>query len=545
MLASLALLASVSWSLPLSLLLALAACTPPLRPAPSPPPPVDISPVAAADPGSRLPGDWRHGVFAEIYVRGYRDSDGDGIGDLRGLIERLDYLRELGVSGLWLMPVMRSQDRDHGYAVVDYRAIEPDYGTLADFDELLAQAHARGIGIVIDYVINHSAAENPLFLNARSAPANPHRDWYVWQPRAPRGWSIYGTTPWYDTGQGAYFAGFWDQMPDFDLRNPAVLRYHQDNLRFWLNRGVDGFRFDAVGNLVENGPDAWENQPENVAVMAAMRQVVGGYANRYMVCESPAAPRMYGGDDACGGSFAFDHRADLLGAADGAEASIRAAANYFVDAPPGMATILSNHDAFAGERPWDRFSGDLARYRLAAATLLLQPGTPFVYYGEEIGLAGGAGLRGDPRLRTPMSWTGDPKTGGFTTGRPFRLLSANVATHNVAAEAADAGSLLNFYRRLIALRTSRPSLRRGAYEAPAVDGRVMSFRRTLGGERTLVVFNYGRREARAEVAGLPAGAALAPLGDTRPAGLRADADGRAAWPIPPQSFAVFSVDAPP
>ncbi|CAG0966331.1 partial alpha-amylase, partial [Gammaproteobacteria bacterium] len=183
-------------------------------------PTVETSAVAMADPGSTLPADWAKGVFMEIYVRGYKDSDGDGIGDLKGLTQSLDYLKDLGVSGIWLMPVNTSQDHDHGYAVTDYRGIETQYGSLADFDELLAQAHARGIGVIIDYVMNHSAAQHPAFVNARAATDNPYRDWYVWQASRPSGWSIYGNDPWHPGGTGYYFAGFWDQMPDFNLLNP-------------------------------------------------------------------------------------------------------------------------------------------------------------------------------------------------------------------------------------------------------------------------------------------------------------------------------------
>jgi alpha-amylase len=508
-------------------------------------PTVDVSAVAAADPGTRLSADWKHGVFVEIFVRAYKDSDGDGIGDLRGLTSSLDYLKALGITGIWLMPVTQSQDHDHGYAVVDYRAIEKEYGTLADFDEFVAQAHARGIGVIIDYVMNHSAADNALFENASAAAGNPYRDWYVWQSSAPSGWSIYGSNPWHSLNNASYFAGFWDQMPDFNLRNPSVLAYHQSTLRFWLNRGVDGFRFDAVGNLIENGPSAWENQPENPVVMGQMHTVVSAYANRYMVCESPAAPQLYGPDSACGASFAFDHRADIVGAAQADEGSIADLAQYFVTAPKGMATLVSNHDAFAGDRLWEQVGGNVAEYRLAAATYLLEPGTPFIYYGEEIGMAGAANLAGDPKLRTPMSWSSNTADAGFTSGTPFRALSANVGANNVAAQVADPNSLLSFYKALIALRTSRPSLMRGDYLAPGVAGRVLSYRRTLGAETTLVVFNYDRTDLSAAVSGLPASATLRRLWPQGGADAIADALGAASIALPRQSFAVFAVQVAP
>ena len=370
-------------------LVGLAACggggSASLPPPPSNLPTPDVSSVAAADPGSTLADGWQQGAVMQIFVRSYRDSDGNGSGDLRGLASRLDYLQDLGVKGLWLMPVTKSQDRDHGYAVADYRDIETDYGSLADFDALLRQAHARGIGVMLDYVVNHSAATNPVFVNSRDSASNAYRDWYVWQPTVPSGWNVLGGNPWRGTANGAYYAPFWDQMPDWNLGNAAVANYHRSNLRFWLNRGVDGLRFDAVGLLFENGPTAWENQPQNYTLMADLRSVVEGYARRTMVCEAPADPRGFA--LACGSAFGFDLNASLIAAARGDTAATARVAGYFRSAPASMSTFLSNHDAFAGQRVWDQLGGNLAQMKLAAASYLLLPGRPFIYYGEEIGRA--------------------------------------------------------------------------------------------------------------------------------------------------------------
>jgi glycosidase len=501
-------------------------------------PAVDVSRVAAADPGSTLPAGWQQGAFMEIFVRSFKDSDGDGIGDLRGLISQLDYLRDLGITGLWLMPVTKSQDGDHGYAVADYRDIESDYGTLADLDELLRQAHARGIGVILDYVMNHSAAQHPLFANAASGADNAYRDWYVWQSPKPSGWNIYGNNPWYSRGGSNYFAAFWDQMPDFNLRNAAVAAWHQDNLRFWLNRGVDGFRFDAVGHLFENGANAWENQPENYTLLAGTRTMMNGYANRFLVCEGPSDPVGYTG--VCGSAFAFNNTGNIIAAAKGDLAAVRRAADFHKTAPAGISTMLSNHDSFAGQRAYDQFGGNLAQYKLAAATYLLQPGTPFIYYGEEIGMAGG-NLSGDPKLRTPMSWAGNTANAGFTTGAPYRSLSANVAGFNVAAQQADPDSLLAHYKQMLALRRANPSIARGSYDNVAVDGSVMSFERRLGSERTLVAINYGSSGATASLAGLPANATLASAHPAGAADAAADASGQASVPLAAQSVRVFSV----
>ncbi len=290
-------------------------------PPPAPGPAVDVSSVAAADPGSGLPAEWQRGTFMQIFVRSYADSDGDGIGDLRGLTGKLDYLKDLGVTGLWLMPITRSQDRDHGYAVSDYRNIEAQYGSLADLDELLNQAHARGIGVIMDYVINHSAFQNPLFANSRAGDSNPYRSWYLWRNPRPTGWNIYGNNPWYGNAAGYYFAAFWDQMPDWNLQNAAVLAYHRDNLRWWLNRGLDGFRFDAVGHLVENGPTQWNNQPQNYPIMRDVKALVDSYARRWMVCESPEDAA--GFTAACGSAFAFGHHANVVRAARGDGAAVQ------------------------------------------------------------------------------------------------------------------------------------------------------------------------------------------------------------------------------
>jgi alpha-amylase len=506
-----------------------------------PPPTPDVSAVMAADPGSALAPNWQHGAFMEIFVRSYRDSDGDGSGDLRGLIQELPYLQQLGVRGLWLMPVTASADHDHGYAVANYRDTEPSYGTLADLDSLLTQAHKAGIGVVLDYVMNHSASTNPVFENSAYATTNPYRDWYVWLSADPGGWSIFGADPWHTVSTGAYFGAFSPVMPDWNLANQAVVSYHQSNLRFWLNRGVDGFRFDAVGNLFENGPSLWSDQPQDYVLMMQIRALVNTYQQRYLVCEDPGNPQVAGGAGGCGSAFAFDLRPHLLGAASNQVADIQAVAAYFSTAPAGMAPMLANHDSFTGGRVWDQLGGDQKKYRLAAASYLLAPGTPFIYYGEEIGMAGAADLTGDAAARTPMSWTSSTANAGFTTSVPYRSLSANLATQNVAAEESDPNSLLNFYRAMLALRNGRVSLRDGAYAQPQVSGSMLSYQRRSPGETTLVLINYGTASASAALAGLGANATLAAKYPAGSPDASADAGGDATVAIGAQSLLVFDV----
>jgi glycosidase/predicted small secreted protein len=511
----------------------LAAC------ATGPGPGVDIGAVRQVPQAAPLPEGWEHGAFMEVFVRGYQDSNGDGIGDLRGLTQRLDYLQALGIRGLWLMPINASADHEHGYAVTDYRAIEPAYGTLADFDELVRQAHARGIGIVIDYVINHSSDKNPLFVQSASSPDNPWRQWYVWESKAPTGWSIFDHDPWTATPNGAYFHQFGADMPDFNLRNPAVVAYHLDSLRFWLNHGVDGFRIDAVGHLFENGPQGWSLQPENYTFMGRLRQAIDIDHPHVVVCESPPDGFGFAAPGACGSAFAFGHSDDLVKAARGDAKAIQSVADYFVAAPQGMATMVSNHDSFAGHRLWDAMRGDPARVRLAAAAYLLQPGTPYVYYGEELGMSAADTDSEDGKLRGPMSWT---PAGGFSTGTPWCASSTNRATHNAQAEQADPASMLAFYTAMLKLRNTLASIARGSYLAPRVDGMTMSFQRAWKAERTVVVLNYDAAPGTARIAGLPANARLQRLYPaTLAAPLVADAQGALAVPASALSEQVFLV----
>jgi glycosidase len=468
---------------------------------------------------------WHQGAFMEIFVRAYQDSDGDGIGDLRGLISRLDHLQQLGVRGIWLMPVTLSADRDHGYATTDFRRVEPQYGTLEDMRELLRQAHRRGIGVIMDYVINHASHEFPAFREAVANPRSPYRDWFMWSTDAPRGWDIWGKNPWYHAASkpwefkgewkdlpapppGAkdhYFGTFGAHMPDFNLRHEPALRYHFDSLRFWMNMGLDGVRLDAVPHMVENNAQDWNDQPESRALTKQLQDLVKSYPKRYTVCEATASPEVYGRADVCGAAFAFGLIPHIVAAPKGDEAAVRAMVDYWKTAPPGMATFLSNHDIFAGRRAWDQFGGDEARYKLAASTYLLMPGTPFIYYGEEVGQAGLPSLKGDLPIRGPMSWDTRPHA-GFTKGTPFRAAAPNAASHNVLAQSAGTRSILRHYRDMLALRNAHTSIARGSWEHAFADGLIMGFQRALGSERTLVLINYGPSGREVALPGLSASA---------------------------------------
>jgi glycosidase len=459
----------------------------------------DVGPVAAAPPASVLPVGWsRRGVFMEVLVRAYQDSDGDGIGDLAGLTSRLDYLQELGIRGLWLMPVFESEDHDHGYAVVNYRAIEHAYGTLADFDRFLAAAHQRGIAVILDYVMNHAASAHPLFESAYDSRKSPYADWFIWADDKPKGWNTFAGDPWREGNQRWYYAVFDAGMPDFNLRNPKVLDFHLDNLRFWLNRGVDGFRFDAVGVLFENSATAWENQPENHELLKRIQRLLASYGEKVMVCESPSDPAPFATPESCGSAFAFGLQKHIV--ASSKLGHLRDDVLYSLRKMPVplMATFLANHDHFAGARLARQFEGDEGGYRAAAATLLTLPGVPFLYYGEEIGLGPSAPVsNADQSLRGPMSWSSEPNAGFTKADKPFRPNVSNWQTRNVASEETDPHSLLNWYRGLIALRNAEPALAIGSFTPLSVrDQPVFAFIREHEGTRLLVLINYARQSSK-------------------------------------------------
>ena len=464
--------------------------------------PIDVSHVEVMHKQSDLAPGWnKHAAFMEIFVRSYKDSDGDGIGDFKGLTSQLDYLQSLGVTGIWLMPMMPSQDHDHGYAVNDYRAIEPDYGTMADFEDFIREAHKRGIGVILDFVCNHSGSGNVIFQSAAASKDSPYRDWFVFSDKNP-GWysdkmkgvsGAYWTDPWKRAdkevkgGEGYYYAVFSNTMPDWNVRNPRVVEYLQDTMRFWMNKGVDGFRLDAVTMLLEDGPKSYFNNPGNVAIVKKLKDTVDQYDNRYMICEVSEGADKY--LDACN-AFAYGvQQSTIEGAKKGViePGLIDQLNNPRADQEP---LALQSHDAYVGDRLQNQFgvSGG-GSYRVAAAISILASATPFSYYGEEIGMSNG-GTYNDPGLRSPMSWTGEMHTAGFTTGKPYRELAINVASQNVAAEAGNPGSMLEYYRALYSVRQRHPVLGTGAFKLQSKAGEpVLAFSRAGNDDTAAVAIN--------------------------------------------------------
>lgn len=511
----------MSWTVrtrTLAVLLALvlvAGCAPsdtspaPTGPAPSPTEPA----VACAAPD--VAGRWWDGrVFYEVFVRSFADSDGDGIGDFRGLTERLDYLNDgdpattddLGVTGIWLMPVFAATSY-HGYDVTDYRAIDPEYGTDEDFRAFLDAAAARGIEVILDLVLNHTGIEHPWFAEARD-PASPRSDWYVWADEFP-GWAGPGGQPvWHADGDRWYLGQFWSGMPDLNLRNPAVTDELVDIARYWLEEyGVSGFRLDAIKHLVEDG-QALQNTPETIAWLEDFHARVKAVApEALLVGEVYDVTRQSARYVPAAVDLAFDFEVAgkiLLGARIGEAGSLataqRDALAFYEDG--AYAAFITNHDQ---ARVMTEL-GSVAKARVAASVLLTNPGVPFVYYGEEIGMAGG---KPDPRIRTPLPWTAEGPGFGFTSGEPWEPFEPGWETANVADQLADPDSLLSHYRALVRVRAAHPALRRGSTFLPLRSSAptVYAFLVQRQGDAVAVVLNLGDRAAPAPMLELRNGVA--------------------------------------
>lgn len=449
-----------------SILLALALLAPPLPPLP---------------PGT---------VCYEIFVRSFYDSNGDGIGDLNGLTEKLDYVAGLGARCLWLMPVAESPSY-HGYDVTNYYKIEPDYGTNDDFKRLVAEAHGRGIRVLVDLVLNHASSEHPYFQAALGDTASPYREWFIWSP-TPGPKNQYGGDNWHRSPvrDEYYFGFFWKGMPDLNFRHPPVMDEAKRVARFWLEEmGVDGFRLDAVRHLVEDGSIV-SNTPGTYAALREFGQYVRGIAPQSFtigeVWDSTGALLTYYPDQ-LDAYFAFEVSDALVdGVRKGSVGRIFPAIQRLEREVPGRwSSFLRNHDQ---TRTVTALGGDIAAAKLAATLLLTLPGLPFVYYGEEIGMTGD---KPDERLRTPMHWTRGAAV-GFTQRKPWEALQPDSLTANVEAQDADSGSLLNLHRRLIQLRAKHSALHSGdLVPLTTADSAVAAYLRRSGDSVVLVVANLG------------------------------------------------------
>lgn len=442
---------------------------------------------------------WSDRVFYEVFVRSFGDSNGDGSGDLQGLTARLDYLNDgdpvttddLGITGIWLMPVAEATSY-HGYDVTDYTAVERDYGTLADLQAFVRAAHDRGIAVILDLVLNHTSSDHPWFRASRD-PASPKADWYLWSDTDPGYPGPFGRSAWHPDGGRWYYGAFGGHMPDLDLRNPAVTEALVEAAGFWMTEvGVDGFRLDAIRHLIENGPDQ-VNTPESLAWLTAFRDRLRAMDPDVLlvgeVMDITAASAPFVREGAVDLTFDFPLARGFLQAPNLEDiAPLAGARRDVLEWYPagGYAALLTNHDQ---TRAMSEYGGRVEKARLGASLLLTDPGVPFIYYGEEIGMEG---RKPDERLRAPMPWTGDAPSGGFSAVAPWQPMPDGWPETNVAAQAGDPGSLLSAYRDLVRLRTDHAALRTGAtFPVDADPTSLVAMLRSDARESVLVLTNLG------------------------------------------------------
>ena len=481
---------------------------------------------------------WQTATIYQVYPRSFQDSDGDGVGDLPGLASRLSYLTDLGIDAIWLSPIFRSPMKDFGYDISNYVDIDPVFGTMADFDTLLAAAHEQGLRLLLDLVPNHTSDQHPWFVESRSSRRNASREWYLWRDQAPDGgppnnWlSEFGGSAWqFDAAsEQYYYHAFLAEQPDLNWRNPAVVDAMYDVMRFWLRKGVDGFRVDVIWHLIKDAQfrDNPENPryvlgeppnqrlvplyttdlPEVHNVIRGLRQVIDEFPERLLIGEVYLPLKRlvaYYGNDLGEAHLPFNfslletqwHARDIAKLVDGYEAAL----------PQGgwPNWVLGNHD-----RPRIATRVGSAQARIAAMLLLTLRGTPTIYYGDEIGLPQvpippnsirdpleknmpGFGV-GRDGARTPMQWNCSPFA-GFSGSEPWLPLSADWATRNVETLRQDKHSIYVLYRRLIEARRCSQALRRGLYRPIASKEDLLVYVREFGSERMLTALNLGSASA--------------------------------------------------
>jgi alpha-glucosidase len=480
------------------------------------------------------PGWWKPAIVYEIYPRSFQDSNADGIGDLRGILERLDYLGWLGVDAIWVAPIYRSPMADFGYDVADYCNVDPIFGDMEDFDRLLLEAHRRNLKVILDFVPNHTSDQHPWFLDSRSSRKSSKRDWYLWRDQ-PNNWmSNFGGSGWEWDEQTAqyYYHSFLKEQPDLNWRNPAVRAAMYDVLRYWLKKGVNGFRVDVMWLMIKDAqyrdnppnpayragqssnnsllPIYNANRPEVHAVVAEMRSVVDSFPARVLIGEIylPVKELMtYYGTELNGADLPFNFL--LLQSAWQAQALAQIISEYMSVLPVGAWPnwVLGNHD-----NPRIATRVGTRQAPVAAMLLLTLPGTITMYYGEEIGMADGVipaalirdpaekrqpgiGMGRDPE-RTPMPWDGSPLA-AFTAGEPWLPLNLDHGSVNVEALRQESRSIIQLYRVLIQLRRVHPALVAAEISSVEALGSVLRYERNRSTERFLVLLNLGNTSVQA------------------------------------------------
>jgi alpha-glucosidase len=484
---------------------------------------------------------WKRSVIYEISVWGFSDSNGDGIGDLRGVIDNLDYINDgtpdsLGADAIWLMPIYKSPGLDFGYDVSDYYSIDPRFGSMEDFEELLEACHRRGVKVIMDMVLNHTSIEHPWFVESRSSRDNPRRDWYVWRNgrspgKPPNRWlAVVEGSAWErdDATRQYFYHAFLPCQPDLNWRNPEVREAMFGVVRFWLDKGVDGFRLDLINFLYEDSllrenprkfgarPYDWQrhlydrSQPESLEAAKELRRITDGYPERMIMGEvytdTPEDAVAYLGDgtDALHLSFYLDF-AERKWRAEGFRESVDWLEEHI---PPAgwPCYYLNNHDLVRSYTRLGKGGDADARAKVAAAMMFTLRGTPIIYYGEEIGMPASKVPRkimldpvgkkfwpldvGRDKSRTPMQWNGE-RHAGFSRAEPYLPVDPSRAERNVERQDGDPASLLNWYRRLVWTRKEKPALQAGSYRAiSGVPKGVFAYLRELGEERIAVLLNF-------------------------------------------------------
>ncbi len=482
---------------------------------------------------------WQHGVIYQIYPRSFQDTNNDGIGDLQGIISHLDYLQDLGIDGIWLSPINPSPDVDFGYDVADYNTIDPKFGTLDDFDLLLAEAHKRDIHIILDLVLNHTSDQHFWFRESRKSKDNPYHDWYLWRDPAPNGkvpnnWlSTFGGPGWeYDKNLNQYyFHMFYPEQPDLNWRNPKVQQAVLDIFKYWLDRGVDGFRLDVFNTYFKH-PQFADNpkkpgyhirpfdrfnhindnsQPEMFPFLQQIRKLLDAYPARYVVGETflsePVHARMYIAPDLLHAGFDYAYANSPWGAR-----SFGNAIQYW-DALHGNTAwpnyFLNNHDT---PRTSVRYASGLsdARLKLLACMHLTLRGTPYLYYGEEIGIRDiklkrnevqdpigkrkWSTSKGRDGCRSPMQWNDAPYA-GFSKVTPWLKVNPDYAMRNVEAQKSDPASLLNTYKTLLKIRKEHTALYAGDLQLhPLKNEAVLVYERKTEDEHALIALNFSNQD---------------------------------------------------
>ncbi len=440
------------------------------------------------------------GVYYEVFVRSYADSNGDGVGDLNGLTQKLDYISSLSVKGIWLMPVFPSSSY-HGYDVTDYRSIHPDYGTLADFEAFLMAAHERGMKVLLDIPFNHTSTEHPWFVECMN-PLSDKRDWYRWADETTEGvslkQSVWGSNVWKETENGWYYALFWDGMPDLNFETPAVRNEVISIVQYWLNMGVDGFRLDATSHIYGEGEFSRMQETDRSAQWWTefFTAVKGSHPDCYILGEAwesvERRAQLLRGLDSALNFDVGEYIIKLLKSGGSGKVYVQNLQKIYnayakvrenvIDAP-----FLTNHDQ---NRLYGMVGAKPERAKMAANMLLTLPGNPIVYYGEEIGMLG---AKPDEELRTPMLWGG----GDFLQAS-WRESRYNKKTIPVSEQEGDPSSLLSHYKTLIALRNDHPALLSGTLMEFDVGNDILAAYTMQGGDETLhIIHNFTAKEQTA------------------------------------------------